>query len=220
METEALQSCALFRGLSQAAVQRALALLDARPALYEKGEYLVAPGARLTRFALVLRGEIQVMTDDLSGHHMIMAGVSRGETFGESLCYLQIEDAPVYVRAATQAEVLWMRTGALKPGAHAGDDLSCALLDRFTSMLARRTLSMNDRIQILSKGSLREKLMTYFTQCAARAGKATFVIPFDRADLAAYLGVNRSALSRALSQMKDEGLIEFEKNRFTVMPDR
>ena len=76
---------------------------------------------------------------------------------------------------------------------------------------------MNDRIQVLSKQLLRDKLTTYFSQCAVRARSRSFSIPFDRESLAAYLGVNRSALSRELSRMQREGLIRYEKNRFTLL---
>ena len=84
-------------------------------------------------------------------------------------------------------------------------------------MLARRTLRMNDRIQILSRGSIREKLNAFFTECARDAGSPSFDIPFDRAGMAAYLGVDRSALSRELSRMRQEGLITYQKNHFVLL---
>mgnify|MGYP002736651878 FL=1 len=82
-------------------------------------------------------------------------------------------------------------------------------------MLTLKTLSMNDRIQILSKPTIRQKLMTLFSQYAAREGHM-FNLPFDRSDMAVYLGVNRSALSRELSLMKKEGIIDFYKNSFSL----
>jgi CRP-like cAMP-binding protein len=83
-------------------------------------------------------------------------------------------------------------------------------------MLAGRTLAMNDRIQILSRPTLRGRLVTFFSQYVRRAGKC-FAIPFDRADMAAYLGTDRSALSRELSRMQREGLLRFRKNRFEIL---
>ena len=86
---------------------------------------------------------------------------------------------------------------------------------RFTAMLAQRTLAMNDRIQILSRHGLRARLITFFSQYARRWGRQ-FTVPFDRASLAAYLGVDRSALSRELSRMQADGLLRLHKNQFTL----
>ena len=88
---------------------------------------------------------------------------------------------------------------------------------RFIMMLSQKTLSMNDRIQVLSKPTLREKLMTLLTQYSTREGK-NFNLPFDRNTMAAYLGVNRSALSRELGKMREEGRIDFYKNSFSILP--
>ena len=90
---------------------------------------------------------------------------------------------------------------------------------RFIRMLAAKTLSMNDRIQVLSKPTLREKLMTMLTQFSTREGR-NFNLPFDRNAMAVYLGVNRSALSRELGKMKQEGRIDFYKNSFTILPEK
>jgi CRP-like cAMP-binding protein len=103
--------------------------------------------------------------------------------------------------------------GVKNPSTHV---LDAALAGRFTAMLAARTLTMNDRIQILSNITIRGKLVTLFSQLAARAGAQEFAVPFDRGDMAAYLGVNRSALSRELSKMRDEGIIDFHKNEFKI----
>ena len=83
-------------------------------------------------------------------------------------------------------------------------------------MLAERTLKMNDRIQILSRMSIREKLRAFFTECARDAGSGRFTVPFDRAGMAAYLGVDRSALSRELSRMQHDGEIMYHKKEFIL----
>jgi len=84
-------------------------------------------------------------------------------------------------------------------------------------MLAHKTLSMNDRIQILTKPNIRQKIITFLSQYSNRIGGKTFSIPFDRETLALYLGVNRSALSRELSAMQNDGIIEFYKNTFKIL---
>ncbi|MBQ2118632.1 MAG: winged helix-turn-helix domain-containing protein, partial [Clostridia bacterium] len=76
---------------------------------------------------------------------------------------------------------------------------------------------MNSRIQILSKLTLREKLLTFFSDQAKKSGADTFSVPLDRKDMATYLGADRSALSRELSRMKREGLIDYYRNSFRII---
>ncbi len=206
----------LFRGMREEDLARALDLLSAHRRAYGRGEYLHRMGEPLTAFGLVLSGTVQVYTDDLDGNRMMMANVAVGGTFGESLCFLAVPAAPVHILTATGAEVLWLCTANLRREGACADPFTAMIFDRFTAMLAGRTLEMNERIQILSKLTLREKICTFLSEWERRAGGRTFTVPFDRAALADYLGVNRAALSRELSRMRDEGILEYYKNTFKI----
>ena len=210
--SDVLEMCPLFEGFSGEELTGALMFYGAVFQSYLKGETLLKIGSCVSRFALVLSGTVHVLSDDINGSHMIMATVQSGQCFGESLCYRQAVESPVYALAETQVSVLWLKADGFSSG-------ECVHCHRFISMLTRKTLMMNSRIQVLSKLTLREKLMTLFSQYAEKPGKA-FALPFDREALAVYLGANRSALSRELSKMHNEGLIEYEKNSFIVLPKK
>ena len=205
----------LFRGMGEEELSRALTLMEAHRGTYARGEYLCRMGERISAFGMVLAGTVQVYSDDPDGRGMMMANVSEGGSFGESLAFLSVPHSPVHILTATGCEVLWLHTGVLR--APSADPFLFTLRDRFTAMLAARTLDMNDRIQILSKLTLRDKLTTFFAEWEKRTGKSTFAVPFDRAALADYLGTNRTALSRELSRMQEDGLIEFYKNSFKIL---
>lgn len=203
----------LFAGLSREDTHRALRYFGAFRRHYGKGEFLHRLLSPMEHFGLVLSGQVQVETDDMDGYRMILASVGPGGIFGESLCFLG-EDAPVYIVAITDCDILWMDVKNMKsPGQK--DLFETDMANRFTAMVCHRALSMNDRIQVLSKSTLRNKLITLFSQQVQRSGDS-FTLPFDRESMASYLGVNRSALSRELSAMAEEGIITFHKNKFTI----
>ena len=210
-----IRRCPLFTGLTDPDYQYALRFFSAESRRHEKGDFLNRPGFPLPAFGLVLDGNVQVYMVDIDGQEMIMANVSPGDTFGESLWYLHL-DAPVYIRALSRCEILWLDPENIR-SQNLLHGLDAQFSGRFTAMLARRTLSMNDRIQILSKSTLRQKLITFFTQYAQHSGKDGFTVPFNRSDMAAYLGAERSALSRELSRMQKEGIIDFHKNHFQIL---
>lgn len=215
MYDDLVAGCTLFRGLSAEDLTFALDFFEALRTDYTRGQFLNRIGEPLPAFGLVLAGTVQVYMDDIDGQPIIMANVSAGDTFGESLNFLGI-DAPVYICAETDVTVLWMKCRRMKQGFAGGDRRSQLLSSRFTAMLAGRTLEMNNRIQILSKITLRDKLITFFSQYALRFGSNDFTLPFDRASMAVYLGTDRSALSRALSRLRQEGVIDFDRNRFRI----
>ena len=211
-----IRRCPLFSDLTDREISDTLRFYDAQAKKHAKGEFVLRAGEPVVRFGLVLSGSVQIMMDDLDGHHMIMASVMPGQTFAESLCYQGAKESPVYASAVDACEILWLSADGLK-GAHGGGH--CFHCQRFIRMLAAKTLSMNDRIQVLSKPTLREKLMTLLTQYSTREGR-NFNLPFDRNAMATYLGVNRSALSRELGKMREEGRIDFYKNSFTILPEK
>lgn len=210
-----LRASRLFVNLTDSEIEKALELLSARYALYGKGDYLHRPYTEMNRFGLVLSGVVQVCMDDVEGNRMIMAEVLPGITFGESLCFLSVKESPVYVYATEPAAVFWFSTEKLfhsRP-----DEFTLRLQRQFTEMLATRTLSMNNRIQVLSKIRLRDKLITYFSQLSQASRGYTVQIPMNREDLATYIGTNRSALSRELARMKQDGLIDYHQNTIQIL---
>ena len=213
-----LQKTALFSGLSPSETEEALRRMQALVREYPRGTFLHHAGQPMEQFGLVLSGGVNVCKDDLEGNRMLMANVGPGGTFAESLCYLRVREIPVYMLSTGDTRILWLSPHALFE--LEGDAFSARLRNRFTGMLAERALAMNTRIQILSKLTLREKIMTYFSSLAFEAGSDCFRVPLSREDMAVYIGVNRSALSRELSRMKREEIIEYDRNEFRILIKR
>jgi CRP-like cAMP-binding protein len=207
----------LFAGLDSFSFDMALSLFEGKTVCYTRGETVRAMGMPFCSFGIVLSGNIQVFSLDTEGSPIMMASVGAAESFGESLAYLDTLESPVLVMAAADSAVLWLDVRALQKRTKEGEALALSLSERLTRVLAVRALSQNDRIQILSKPRIRERILCYFSQCERRYGSRTFILPFDRASLAVYLGVNRAALSRELAKMKQECIIDFFRSSFRLL---
>lgn len=195
----------LFKGLSRDEIEKNVVEMGGMVREYRKGEILHEAGRAFSSFGLVLEGVVAACCDDLEGNRMIMAEVLCGQTFGEALYCIGEADNKVYVAAIENAVVIWLK-------------IIPTLEERFKKLLAERTLSMNRRIQVLSKKTIREKILTYFGEIAGENGDNNeFTIPLNREDLAAYIGADRTALSRELTKMQKDGLLEFRKNRFRIL---
>lgn len=208
----------LFKGLTPEQSDRQLQVMKAEKAHSERGEMLQATGEPIRRFGIVLSGAVQVCVDDIEGNRMIMAEVAPGNSFAESLCFLRTKESPVYIFASEESELLWLSTAVLFSDPK--DTFLSELQRRFTAALASKALTMNNRIQVLSRLSLRGKLTAYFTELAAAQGSDEIRLPMNREDTAAYIGANRSALSRELAKMREEGLIDYKKNQIRILTNK
>ena len=225
----AFTACALFAGIRPPQYGEMLEILEAKERHYRKGQFLKAPGTVLHAMGLVLSGSVQVYTDDRNGHHMLVMSASAGDTFGEALCChgeAEAEDE-TYIRAGKNSRVVWMRMDALLhpystvPPSPDRQQLTDLLRINLICMMAKTISQQKERVFVFSQPTLRRKILLFLSQLETKYDSRYFQIPYDRSDMAAYLGVNRSALSRELSAMKEEGLIDFHKNSFrlyTSMP--
>lgn len=209
-------NCRLLGDLSGRELSEALSYFSAVQKSYRRGEFLYSAGMPVSRFGILLSGNVQIFMENIDGERMVMASVSAGESFGESLAFLGVKSSPIWAEAQKDTVVLWLSPDRLRaPSEGTGE----ALRTRFMTLMAKKALASNDRIQVLSKHTLRRKLLAYFSQCVRDAGGAReFTLPFDRAGMADYLGADRAALSRELSHMKKEGLLDYRGAHFRLAP--
>ncbi|MCQ2450813.1 MAG: Crp/Fnr family transcriptional regulator [Clostridia bacterium] len=210
-----IKECPLFAGKNEREIFETLDILGAKYKEFGKGETILRSEEKFNRFGLLLFGTANACTVDIDGNEMIMADINPGNTFGESICYLKLANSPVYVTATENCGVLMLCPDCLFENSE--NRRITDIKNRFMTMLAKRTLAMNVRIQVLSKIKLRDKILTYLSYLSNQNGGGAFSIPFNREDFATYIGSDRASLSRELSKLKSEGKIDFYKNTFKLL---
>ncbi|MCQ2455636.1 MAG: Crp/Fnr family transcriptional regulator [Clostridia bacterium] len=204
-----------FEGFDEQKILEIISLMHGKTESFGKGEFLHNDYERYEFFGLLLEGGCEACIDDIDGNKMIMREISVGTTFAESLAFLKAENSPVYILANRPSVVLWLDPEVLF--GEKKDKLLPVLQKRFTKALALRPLVMNSRIQVLSKPTLRKKIIAYLSGIIPEKNSKTITVPLNREDMATYIGTNRTALSRELSKMKKEGIIDFKKNVFYIL---
>ena len=160
----------------------------------------------MREIGIVLRGSVHIENLDLWGTKSILSSVGAGQAFAETYAFCG-EALMVDAVAAEHCEILFLHTAALTDAR-----IEPALQDK----LLRRLLAVSMRIFCTTPKTVRGRLLTYFSAQAARCGRMEFEVPFNRQQMADYLNLDRSALSKELCKMRDEGLLEFDKNRFVL----
>ena len=182
---------------------------------YNKNDTVIMTGDEITSFGLVLSGSIKIQKEDFEGNTNLITNINVCETFGEVLSCAGIKQWPVTVTASEKSEILFIDFKKHITSCSSACSFHNQLIDNMLRLIATKNLFLNQKNEILSKRTTREKLMCFFE--FQRKDKNDFTIPFNREELASYLCVDRSAMSSELGRMRDEGLIDFHKNSFKIL---
>lgn len=187
---------------------------------YKKSECILLEEMQVHAIGVILQGSVHMVKDDIWGNHTIITHIRENELIGESFVYASNRTASVSFFAAEDCTILFMPFARVIGTCTNACAFHHQLIKNIIRMLADKNQMLMEKADITSRKTTREKILTYLSTQARHKGLTYFEIRLDRQELADYLGVNRSALSRELSQMKTEGLIDFEKNTFRILPRR
>ena len=213
---EILHRSPLFRGIEAKELSALLDCMGARPRRIKKGDTVLAAGERATHLGIVLAGRVQVSRLKADGQRIVMGEIRPGQLFAESFACAQAEALHVSATAGADGAVLLLDSGRLSAPCSAACAFHGRLIANLLSVLAHKNLALAGKVEVLSGRTIRERLLAYLEDLCLKAGKNTVTVPFDRQALADYLCVDRSALSRAIGQLREEGVLEVDRGKFTL----
>ena len=206
----------LFAGSTPEEVDSMLGCLGARERRFTKNAYIHRMGDVISTVGLVLAGSVRIESVDVWGNVSVMGATGTGGMFGEAYAAVPDEPLMVDVIAAEDCAVLFLNLKkVLTTCPHACPHHS-RTANNMTAIIARHSLALSRRIFHVAPKTIRGKVLAYLSDMAERTGRREFDIPFDRQQLADYLGVDRSALSAELSRMQKAGLIETRRSHFVL----
>lgn len=214
MDIQFLAGTPLFHGASPEEIQLLLSALDARCSRHARGDVILAAGTHTSRLWVVLSGGITIENHDAWGNRSILGHVPPGEVFAETYACLPQQPLLVSAAASEDSQLLSLDLSGLFTRSCPSSDI---LLHNLLAITAGKNLALSRRIFYTSSKTIRGRLLSYLSDQAMLHGSRTFTIPFDRQQLADYLGVDRSALSNELSKLRREGVLTARKNRFTLL---
>lgn len=212
-----LNQCPLFDNIDTAEMSAMLACLGAKTASFAKGETIFSEGDPATHVGIVLSGSAQIVKDDFYGKRSIVASLQPSELFGESFACAEVDRLPVSIIASEKSEIMLIDCRRITMTCSNACAFHSRMILNLLRVVAAKNLVFHQKIEIISKRTTREKLMTYLMDQAKRRASDEFTIPFDRQELADYLGVERSALSAEISKLRADGVFEADRSRFRLL---
>ncbi|MBQ7295539.1 MAG: Crp/Fnr family transcriptional regulator [Clostridia bacterium] len=214
--TDIIKNCPLFSGIEENELSSLLSCLGAKTKKAVRNEIIINEGDEATFIGLLLSGSAEISHGDCYGNKNIVATVFPSELFAEAFAAAGADRIPMTVTALSDSEYLAIPYNRVISPCSNACGFHSKLIANLLKITAGKNLLLTKKIEIISKRTTREKLLTYLSFEAEKRGRNEFDIPFDRQGLADYLGAERSALSAVISSLRHEGIIESHKNKFKI----
>ncbi|MBO7423717.1 MAG: Crp/Fnr family transcriptional regulator [Oscillospiraceae bacterium] len=211
-----LKRTKLFAGLGDEDITSMLSCLAADLRKYKKGEYVLREGERLDDILILAEGSLHIQRDDYWGNRSILGSVGVGEIFGEA--YVAPESGTLLndVIAVEDSSVFFLDAKRVITTCSSACRFHTMVVQNLFFAISEKNRGLVQKLGYISRRTTREKLISYLSEEAKKQNSSYITIPFNRQQLADYLSVDRSAMSNELCKMRDEGLLEFEKNQFKL----
>ena len=214
---EILKRTQLFSGVSDTEISAMLNCLQARILTIKKGEYVYREGEHLDAISVLVKGKLLVQNNDFWGNRNIINVIHVGEMFGEAYVAPESGVLPNDVVAEEDSAVIFFNVRKILTVCSTACRFHSMVIQNLFFAISEKNRKLVAKIGHMSKRSTRTKLLSYLSEEAKKHNSSHFTIPFTRQQLADFLCVDRSAMSNELCKMRDEGLLKFEKNQFTLL---
>ena len=174
-------------------------------------------GSTTDRMGFVLEGSVTIESNDIWGNRTILSHVGSGQFFAETYALLEDETMLVDVVANENCRILFLKVGSLNHLISLNNTWANTLIANLLSISARKNLHLSGRSFHTSPKTIRGRVMSYLNTISLQQGSNEFDIPFNRRQLADYLNLERTALSKELGKMQNDGIINVRKNHFRLL---
>ena len=212
-----LQKMPLFEGIKETEINSVLTCLGSYLRSYKKGELIFLAGESIKSVGVILSGAVNMIKEDIWGIQTLIVSMKTGEIFGETFACGNLSDSKVTFAVGADCLILFLPYSKVLHSCSMSCTFHHRLIENMVGLISSKNVQLIEKIEVTTKKTLREKILTYLSIQSQQQGCSYFDVPLGRLEMAAYLCADRSALTRELSQMRSEGLLDFEKNTFHLL---
>ena len=213
---EELHKCKLFNSISSKDLETLLPCLKSKVISYDKNQTVFHQGDSIDKVGIILEGSLIIQGIDFWGNSSILKNLTRYEMFGEIYAF-EKKPLEVSIISNSKSTVLFLSLDKILHPCQISCIFHTSLIVNLLQIFANKAIAMNNKVRILSKRTIEDKLLTYLNSLSLQKNSKEFTIPFNRQELADFLIVNRSALSKELMRLKKDGVIDYDKNKFILL---
>lgn len=217
IEPEILANCPLFMQIEPQSYSALLSCVNASEKTFSTNESVFLAGSQINYVGIVMKGSLSIIKESPAGQKHIIDFVGPSHLFGEGVVCTETRISPVTVFAKENATVLMIPYERIIKTCGNSCSFHLQIIKNMMMLLGERNKVLNQKIELLALKGMREKLATYLLYESKKQKSNTFQIIPNRNELAEYLNVSRTSMSRELGRMKDLGMIDFYQNSFKIL---
>lgn len=183
---------------------------------FSKGEVITNYIQKRNQFCMLMEGSADLVRYDLNGNKTIIEHISQGNAFGE-IFYTVSTNNEFFVEAKKSSKVIFFKYDDIKNKCKSNCKFHAILADRMPEIILNKVIDLNTRIELLTKRSIRDKLIGYFNTLSTQNFSKTITLDLSLTNLADYLSIDRSAMMRELKSLREEGFIKKTGDKITLM---
>ena len=206
----------LFAGIAAEDRKAMLGCIGYHIASFRKGEIIAFEQEHIRHVGVVLSGSVDMIKEDIWGNKTMLVRTGKDEVFAETFACGQDNLSVVTFTVSKDAKILFLPFDRVMHNCSMACQFHHQLIENMVHIIANKNRDLMRKVEVVSKRTIREKLLAYLSIQAQVQNARYFEIPLGRVELAEYLCVDRSALTRELAKMKAEGIIDYHRNSFSM----
>ena len=206
----------LFAGIAAEDRKAMLSCIGYHIASFRKGEIIAFEQEHIRHVGVVLSGSVDMIKEDIWGNKTMLVRAYKDEVFAETFACGQDNLSVVTFMVSKDAKILFLPFDRVMHSCSMACQFHHQLVENMVHIIANKNRDLMRKVEVVSKRTIREKLLAYLSIQAQAQNARYFEIPLGRVELAEYLCVDRSALTRELAKMKAEGIIDYHRNSFRM----
>ena len=207
----------LFDGISEQERGAMLGCIGYHIGTFKKGDIVAFEAENIKHIGILLSGSVDMIKEDLWGNKTILIRMKKDELFGETFACGSDNLSVVTFMVSEDAKILFIPFDRVMHSCTMACMFHHRLIENMVVIIANKNRDLMRKVEVVSKRTIREKLLAYLSIQAQTQNSRYFEIPLGRVELAEYLCVDRSALTRELAKMKEDGLVDYDKNCFRIL---
>ena len=207
----------LFDGIEAEDRKSVLGCIGYHIGTYQKGDIIAFEAEKIRHVGIVLCGAVDMVKEDIWGNRTMLVRIRKDGLFGETFACGDDPLSVVTFLVSEDAKILFLPFDRAMHSCTMACHFHHRLMENMVRIIANKNRDLMRKVEVVSKRTIREKLLTYLSIQAQQQNSRYVQLPLGRVELAEYLCVDRSALTRELVKMRQDGLIDYDKNCFRIL---
>ena len=207
----------IFKNISIRNQKNLLRNFEASRLFFKKNSNIIQNIKGDNQIGIIIYGSLQIIKTDYNGNTSLIEELVENDIFGTIISHIKSNE---YEIVAKEDTLIYLFDYNQVLNLNLNTESYTQFIKNMLQIISSKMQEKNERIEILTKKTIRNRLLEYFNITRSNHGSKIIYLPFSYTDLADYLAIDRCAMSRELKYLKEEGLIEIKGRRITLLYDK